>query len=123
MKRDINTFTKHTGLDEYKEIKVIIIDTNKRPFYGVTITSFLQNISIRVNISGRSVCYVFDHLKMYNACFGKKDCVILSCNNWRSCPFILETYEECYYFEEMIEQYKNYLKSEYNIDVDMNTVG
>lgn len=122
MKRNIKTFTKHTSLDELKEIKITIFDQNKRPFYGVTIISFLQNISIKVNISGRIVNYVFDHLKMYNACLNKNDCIMLACANWRSSPFIRETYEEYYYFEEMIEQYKNYLKSEYNIDFKIDTI-
>lgn len=122
MKRNIKTFTKHTSLDEWKEIKIIIVDRNKRPFYGVTIISFLQNISIMVNISGRRVNYVFDHLKMYNVCLNKNDCIILTCDNCRGFPFIRETYEEHYYFEEMIEQYKNYLKSEYNIDFKIDTI-
>lgn len=122
MKRNIKTFTKHTSLDELKEIKITIFDQNKRPFYGITIISFLQNISIEVNISGRIVNYVFDHLKMHNARLNKNDCIILACDNWRGFPFIPETYEEYYYFEEMIEQYKNYLKSEYNIDFKIDTI-
>lgn len=122
MKRNIKTFSKKICDDKWKDIKVIIIDRNKRPFYGVTIISFLQNISIRVNISGRRVDYVFDHIKMYNACLNKNDCIILACDNCRGFAFIRETYEEHYYFDEMIEHYKNYLKSEYNIDFKIDTI-
>lgn len=122
MKRNIKTFSKKICDDKWKDIKITIFDRNKRPFYGVTIISFLQNISIRVNISGRRVSYVFDHLKMYSASLNKNDCIILACDNWRGFPFIRETYEEHYYFDEMIEHYKNYLKSEYNIDFKIDTI-
>ena len=46
MKRDIKTFTKHTGFDEWKEIKVIIIDTNKDRFMELLLLHFYKILAL-----------------------------------------------------------------------------